>query len=88
MSKGYTISYFVNVLSNARTSQVLNADAVYSTVSPRFGYASVKARALDTWLNHKTTAIANGYGRFASFGKTPRARVLKALRLRKQNGFF
>lgn len=83
MSKGYTISYFVNVFSNTR--QVANT-SVYAAVSPRFGHASVKARALDAWLDNQTLSIARGQGRFASFGKTPRARLLKALRLRKRNG--
>lgn len=85
MSKGYTLNYFINVLSNTRTVSNI---AVYSTFSPRFGKASVKARALDAWLDNQTLEIARGHGRFAHLGKTPRSRLLKALRLRKQNGFI
>lgn len=85
MSKGYTISYFIDVLKNTTTRQVTN-NGIYSVVSPRFGGFSVKADALDTWLSYNTTAIVKGEGRFASYGKTPRARLLTALKNRKVNG--
>jgi hypothetical protein len=74
MSKGYTISYFIDVLKNTTARQVANK-GVYETVSPRFGGFSVKADALDTWLNFNTTAIARGDGQYANFGKTARARL-------------
>jgi hypothetical protein len=85
MSKGYTINYFVNVFTNTTNTQIAR-NGVYNTVSPRNGYASVKAGALDRFLQGQTYAIANGTGVFASFGKTPRARLLKALRNRKRYG--
>lgn len=86
MSKGYTISYFVNVFSSASTRQLDSVPAVYKTLSPRYRGLAVKSRALNTWLGGNTNAIVLGTGRFATFGATPRARLLKALRMRKQNG--
>lgn len=86
MSKGYTINYFITVLKNTNTSLV-NKNGLYNTVSPRYGYHSVKAEALDNWLNGLTAPIYRGDGRFASYGKTGRARVLKALQNRKTLGF-
>jgi len=85
LSKGYTINYFIDVLKSAATNKVTK-EGVYSVVSPRFGGQSVKANALDGWLNFKTNAIAKGVGQFASYGKTPRARLLTALSKRKKLG--
>jgi hypothetical protein len=86
MTKGYTLSYFLNLLGNSRARQLTNKDSVYSFVSPRFGFNSVRAVVLDTWLGGKTTQIVNGTGRFSNYGSTPRARLLKALRNRKVTG--
>lgn len=85
MSKGYTINFFISVFKSATVGQVNSS--VYRTVSPRLGVLSTKAEALDGWLGDKTGDIASGRGHFASFGKTARARLLKALALRKKNGF-
>jgi hypothetical protein len=85
MSKGYTISFFINVLKNT-TTRAVSKNGVYNVVAPRFGDFSVKASALDSWLGYKTSAIEAGEGKFASYGKTPRARLLTALRNRKVNG--
>ena len=85
MSKGYTISYFVKVLKNAKVSSFTKT-SVYNIVSPRDGALSVKAGALDTWLGHQTSSISLGTGRFASYGKTSRARLLFALKNRKMTG--
>lgn len=87
MSKGYTISYFMNLLQNTSTRDLTTATQVYFAVSPRRGNNSEKRYALDTWLQGQTSAIVSGRGRFANFGKSPRARLLKALRVRKENGF-
>ena len=85
MSKGYTLSFFINTLTNATTRQVTN-QGVYDVVSPLGGVFSVKADALDTWLGYNTGAIARGEGRFATYGKSSRARLLTALRNRKNTG--
>ena len=85
-TKGYTLQYFIDLFTNT-TSRQLNSNGVYRTVSPRLGSVSVRADVLDTWLSNNTTAIVNGTGNFATFGKTPRTRLLKALRNRKTNGY-
>lgn len=83
-TKGYTISYFIKLLSGTRNRSLVN-NGVYDTVSPRFGSTSVRAQVLNRWLGGKTSSIVNGTGKFAAYGETPRARLLKALKLRKQN---
>ena len=82
-TKGYTINYFINLFTDVTNSQLAN-NGVYSTVSPRKGVTSVRAAVLNDLLNGNTRNVVNGTGRFSSFGSTPRARILKALRLRKQ----
>lgn len=85
MSKGYTINFFVQTLKNVSAKTVANR-GVYDVVSPRYGAFSTKAEALDQWLSYNVSAITQGQGRFASYGKTARARLLTALRNRKVNG--
>jgi hypothetical protein len=85
MSKGYTINFFVTTLKNV-SAKTVTTRGVYNAVSPRYGIFSAKANALDGWLNYNTRAIVKGEGRFASYGKTARARLLTALRRRKKNG--
>lgn len=83
-TKGYTISYFIKVLSSTTNTQLRNG--VSSVLSPRKGATSVKVRVLNSLLSGNTSAILNGTGRFASYGSTPRGRLLTALRNRKRNG--
>lgn len=85
MSKGYTIAFFINELESkvGRNSSVNN---VISTISPRYGLDSVKLNALNVFVGNFTN-VANGTGKYAGFGKTPRTRLLKALKMRKKFGF-
>lgn len=85
-TKGYTISYFVSLFSSTRGRTLTSASAVYTFVSPRLGAQSTRAKVLNTWLGNQTNNIINGTGKFSSYGATPRARILKALRNRKANG--
>jgi len=85
MSKGYTLSYFINLVSKSPVAKTTGYD-VYRVVSPRLGDASVKSFALDLWLSGQTNNIVKGSGKFSKYGKTPRARVLKALNNRKKLG--
>ena len=86
MSKGYTINFFINTLSGVTNTQI-NNNGVFNVVSPVYGSSSVKATTLDTFLGGNTQEITQGLGRFSVLGKTPRTRLLKALKLRKQYGF-
>jgi hypothetical protein len=85
MSKGYTISFFMSALQSVNSRKVTEAGPYY-TVSPRKGVFSEKSLALDTWLNGQTEQVFQGNGKFAAYGKTPKARLLKALKNRKVNG--
>ena len=85
MSKGYTINFFINVIKNTK-SRAVTSDNVYNVVAPRYGQFSVKSEALDYWLNFNTADISEGRGRFSTYGKTPRARLLTALKNRKVKG--
>jgi hypothetical protein len=84
-TKGYTLSYFLK-LFNSTSNRAISSNGVYGVVSPLLGSTSVRATVLNTWLGNKTTQITNGTGKFASYGTTPRARILKALRNRKTTG--
>jgi hypothetical protein len=84
MTKGYTINYFIKLFTATRTS-TLETRGLESVVSPRLGSDSVRFHVLNGWLDGRVTQVVNGTGKFASYGATPRARILKALKLRKQN---
>ena len=84
-TKGYTLQYFINLVSNTTNSQY-NRNSVYDVISPTRGFNSVRSYVLDTWLNNATTSIVEGTGVYSTFGKTPRTRLLKALRNRKTTG--
>lgn len=81
-TKAYTISYFIKLFSNVR-SRTIESNGVYNTVSPRKGSKSVSVSVLNTWLGGNLSKVVNGTGQFGSYGATPRARLLKALKLRK-----
>jgi len=87
MSKGYTINFFVNAFTGVTNKQIVTT-GVYGAVSPRYGFNSVKAKALDNFLGGlgRAKAIAEGSGSYANLGKTPRTRLLRALRNRKNSG--
>ncbi len=87
MSKGYTINYFIKLFTNTTNSE-LKTKGVDNVVSPRYGSSSVKVDTLDNFLDYKTLDVTTGSGQYAQLGKTPRARILKALKLRKKNGSF
>ncbi|CAM6003853.1 unnamed protein product [Sphagnum balticum] len=48
--------------------------------------AEGRAAALEEFLGHSTAEINDGAPAYKSLGKTPRARVLRALRNRKRTG--
>jgi hypothetical protein len=85
MSKGYTIQFFINEIST-KVNRGNDVNAFIKAISPVYGINSVKIGALDNFIGD-LNKVANGRGRYAGFGKTPKARVLKALKLRKKLGF-
>ncbi len=85
MSKGYTISFFVNAV-NAADAHELRTNLGYA-ISPRVGVWSTKYAALNNWLGGYAYDIAKGRNGFASAGNTPRRRLLNALKARKTGTF-
>lgn len=96
MSKGYTISYFIREIEKL-SNKDLNRNDIYDLLSPRLGFHSVKSTALDNFLSSYVTAslLSAGTARRIAFsdthlitsGKTPRTRLLRALKSRKKTGF-
>ncbi len=87
MSKGYTINYFVNLISDLKETE-LKKD-IYKAIAPRGGYNSERAIRLEDWVGGEETfrEIAAGKtARTKALGKTTRARILKALKTRKAKG--
>lgn len=87
MSKGYTIQYFLNTFAGV-SNTALNRQGVYDVVSPRYGAESIKAFTLDEYLSGRTLNVYRGVGGFSNLGKTPRTRLINALKLRKKLGYF
>jgi len=84
-SKGYTMAFFTRAIKSATAKTISNV-GISGVLSPKGGTTSVKVQTLNGFLGGSLSAIENGKGRFAGFGKTSRSRVLKALSLRKKNG--
>lgn len=85
MHKGYTINYFINLLQGTTNSTITDT-GIAKVVSPRLGRRSQAVSALNTFLGGNLTAVTNGTNGFKTYGKTPRARLLKALRTRQTSG--
>lgn len=86
MSKGYTITFFINELTT-KVKGKKTAGSIVDAISPTYGKSSVKFSTLNNFVGN-FDAVANGTGKYAGFGKTPKARLLKALKLRKKFGFY
>jgi hypothetical protein len=82
-TKAYTISSLINEVSSLTPSQVSTVTKLANAISPRAGLMSAKVHALNTYLNGQLSSVVSGSGSFKSFGKTPRTRVVNALRARK-----
>lgn len=85
MSKKYTITYFINEIQT-KTKGSHGSLGVVNAISPTYGLDSVKIETLNSLIGD-FNAVVNGFGKYAGFGKTPRTRLLKALKLRKKFGF-
>lgn len=84
-SKGYTIAFFIREI-NSKVKSSNSTSVIVNTISPTYGVASVKLGTLSDFIGSFNN-VANGVGKYAGFGKTPKTRLLKALKLRKKNGF-
>ena len=84
-SKGYTLAYYIREVQGCGTTGGTNG--LVNGLAPIGLTKSVKFQTLNTFLGGNFNAIAGGTGKFVGLAKTPRGRVLKALRFRKKNGF-
>ena len=84
MSKGYTITYFIQELQS-KCALKENKWMIIFKLCPKYSIYSAKFKALDKWLDGKFYEIADGNGKYAGYGKHPRTRIIKALQLRKKH---
>lgn len=84
-TKKYTINLLVNEVASLSNTQVSSVQSLANSISPRAGVSSAKFYALNRYVGGNITAVINGRGRFSSFGKTARSRILTALRARKNS---
>lgn len=80
MTKAYTLNRLINEVSNLNYRQVKDFNTFVQAVSPRAGIYGRKVEVLDNFLGGHLNRIINS----PAFGKTPRTRVLNALRARKK----
>lgn len=83
MTKAYTLNRLINEVSAVNYRDVKDFTTFASAVSPIAGTDSVKIQVLNNFLFGELGNVLKN----TSFGKTPRTRVLTALRLRKKNNF-
>lgn len=86
MSKGYTIEYFIREIKKLENKHIEMMGLAHA-ISPRKGICSVKVRQLSKYLGYYAEAVAKGRGTYYKLGKTPKARLINALRFRQRNGF-
>jgi len=87
MSKGYTMSYFINEITE-KVSTRDRASVAIKKLFPNKGTDSVKYQALCNWLGADFFRVACGVTKYNGLGKTSKTRLLKALKFRKKTGLF
>jgi hypothetical protein len=87
MATSYTIVYFERLFKEFTYDKKLNIVKELSDKRTKQKYLSNKLMMLDKYLNGYARAISKGSRGFAILGKSPKARLLKALRLRKKGQF-
>lgn len=75
MHKGYTINYFIREVQSAALRGASTATAVATELAPRGGSRSQKLRRLTSLVGNLNTVVNN-----SRLGRTPKARLLTALR--------
>ena len=90
MGKHYNYpQYFINTIGELTARQVGGTTASFvNAIAPVGGAGSVKVKTLNAMLGGNLGAIVAGTGSFSGFGRTARARVLKAFKLRQNGTFF
>lgn len=79
VTKKYTVSSLISEVQGLSNSQVANYSTLVSSLSPRAGGSSAKIAALTRYVGGNVARVLSS----PALGKTPRARLLRALRLRR-----
>lgn len=85
-SKAYTLNSLIQEVTSVSRYQGQTASGLIAALSPRRAASSVKFRAINSYLNGKLNRVLQGTTTVR--GSTPRARLLNALRYRKNTGNF
>ena len=85
MTKAYTLVNLIKEVASIRYSA--NADQVVTKLSPRKGRAGLKIYAINNFLGGLLPEVFDGTVTGLK-GTSARTRLLRALRIRKKNGFF
>lgn len=83
-TKAYTISLLINEVSSLSASKIDSFNTLATYLSPRAGAKSAKVQVLNSFLGGKLRTVASSN----QYGSNVKARVLKALKARKNNGSF
>ena len=86
-TKAYTIESLISEVSSLKLTQVSSVNALAQTLSPRVGVHGAKIAFLNNYVGGNLEAVIVGKGGFSSYGKTPRTRILNALRKRQRSSF-
>lgn len=90
MSKGYTIEFYIREISGlnnkAITNKLLQTTGLWVIISPKLGIFSVKYKKLSNLLGYEANLVAKGIDKYSNLGKTPKTRLIKALKIRKKYG--
>jgi hypothetical protein len=81
VTKKYTVSSLISEVEALTNSQVANYSSLVSSLSPRAGSGSAKIAALSRYVGGNVGRVLQN----TTLGKTPRARLLRALRLRRSS---
>lgn len=84
-TKKYTINLLLNEVSSLNNSQLSSVRSLAKALSPRAGTNSAKLNALKSYVSGSLNSVLSGSGSAQSLGKTPRTRLLKALKNRKRS---
>jgi hypothetical protein len=84
-TKAYTLSMFLKQVARIPQASARTTQDVVRALSPRKGQNSVKIVVLNRFLNGKLFSILNGSN---ASGASPKARLLNALKVRKNTGSY
>lgn len=79
VTRKYTINLLMSEVKKLTNTQVSSFSAIVQALSPRAGYSSAKIAALSSYVGGNVSRVLSNTG----LGRTPRQRLLQALKNRK-----